>query len=236
MHSAEGVFAVAFAGAAAFAATVPLGAARHVPSIVRAGLALSIAPLAAAHASASGATMSDVGLQACIAAASGASVGIGASIIAGAAGSAGTLVDRALSAGPGNAGDVGPQGVGPFGLLLPLVFANVMCSSGALAWLMGGLSTLSDLQLHVTGEAVASLAGAAFESAAVLAAPPLFAHALATLVAGIAARVAPRINGTLLAPALGSPFALLVVLAAVPSTFSLMRQIASSAAHAALHR
>lgn len=235
MQLTEGTFAVAFAGATAFSATIPLGPARQVPAIVRVALALSITPMAA-HAGAFDGSTGEIAMHACTAAAAGASVGMTASIIAGTAGSAGALIDNALTGGPGNASDSSGRGGGAFTLLLPLVLANALCGSGALAWLIAEFATFAArVAIHVTAESSTALSRAAFDAAIILALPPLLAHALATLVAGITARVAPRINGMLLAPALGSPFTLLVVLAGVPAMFALMRHVAAGAVHAALH-
>ncbi len=121
-------------------------------------------------------------------------------------------------------------------MLLPLTFANVMCQTGVLGWLLAAYTAhsaaLTVLASHIV---VAGLARTALQAALMLALLPLCAHALATLLAGVAARVAPRVNGMLLAPAFASPLALLVVLAGVPSTFALLGNIAAAAARAAMN-
>jgi flagellar biosynthesis protein FliR len=229
----EAGFAVAFAGSAALASTLPLAGARHVPGLARAALALSITPLAAHGLG--GETIGDAGVHACLAAVGGASAGMAASILAGAVVSAAALIDQALTAGPGLGVDVSGQGAGPFSVLLPLLFANVLCQSGAFGWLLAAYAAHSaTVKILVSHVFVAGLARTALQAALTLALLPLCAHALATLLAGIAARVAPRVNGLLLAPALGSPMSLLVVLASVPATFAVLKRIADEAARAAL--
>lgn len=230
---------VALAGSTAFAATLPLAGAKHVPGIVRAALALSITPLAADTATTDAAWATVAGgvtIPACIAAATGTSVGLTASIIAGSAASTGALFDQALAGGPSNSYDATQQGSGPFSVLLPLVAANAWCSSGALAWFVAGFAGhFTALAIH-TGSAAASAAiRTAFHLTLALSLPPVFAHAVATLIAGLAARVAPRVNGMLLTPAIASPLALIAAIVGVPAMFALMRHMAAIAAHAALH-
>ncbi|HEV2908545.1 MAG TPA: flagellar biosynthetic protein FliR [Candidatus Eremiobacteraceae bacterium] len=230
---------MALAGSTAFAAVLPLAGARHVPGIVRAALALSIAPLAADSATidtAWAATGGGVTIPACIAAATGTSVGLTASIIAGSAASAGALFDQALAGGPASSNDASQQGSGPFSVLLPLVAANAWCGSGALGWLVAGFAGhFTALAVHATAAGAVDAIRTAFHLTLALALPPVFAHAVATLIAGLASRVAPRVNGMLLTPAIASPLALIVAIVGVPATFALMRHMVAIAAHAALH-
>jgi type III secretory pathway component EscT len=89
--------------------------------------------------------------------------------------------------------------------------------------------------VHVTVAGAVDAIRTAFHLTLALALPPVFAHALATLIAGLASRVAPRVNGMLLTPAIASPLALIAAIVGVPATFSLMRRMVTIAAHAALH-
>jgi type III secretory pathway component EscT len=239
VETAHPAFVLALAGSTAFAATLPLAGARHVPGIVRGALALSIAPLAANTATtdvAWTAMAGGVAIPACIAAAVGTSVGLTASIIAGSAASAGALFDQALAGGPSNSNDASQQNSGPFSMLLPLVAANAWCSSGALAWFVAGFAGhFTALAIHISSAGAAGAIRTAFHLTLALSLPPVFAHAVATLIAGFAARVAPRVNGMLLTPAIASPLALIVAIVGVPATFALMRQMAAIAARDALH-
>ena len=90
------------------------------------------------------------------------------------------------------------------------------------------------LAVHVTTAGAVDAIRTAFQLTLALSLPPVFAHAVATLVAGFASRVAPRVNGMLLTPAIASPLALIVAIVGVPATFALMRHMVAIAAHAAL--
>ncbi len=235
LPSSDFAFAVALAASVALAATVPLATANTVPGIVRLALALAMTPLCAAHLPSAPHSNAELIEQTCIAASLGATLGLSATIIASAAAAAGSLIDHAIAGGL-SGGQDGGDGTGPFALLLPLGFSYALCSVGALDRLMMGVAALgSALAIHASTGGVVGLARVACEAAAVLALPPLFANALATMVSGMVARVVPRSSGMLLVPALGSPLAVCTVLAGVGSTMVLLRDLALATGHAARH-
>jgi flagellar biosynthesis protein FliR len=235
IHSdSAGVFAVAYAGSASFAAMLPLAGARAVPPIVRLALALAMAPLVAARLG-EGPRMGDLLAGAMAAAALGSASGLSANIIAGAAAAAGALIDGALGAPAGGSERIFGQTAGPFGTLVPLGFAFMMTSSGALTWLVAGYAaSVGVLAEHFSPSVLAALGQTLFASAVTIALPALCAHAVATLVAGVIARLAPRVNGMLLAPALGSLLVLCVILGGATALFIHMAELSRLAVRAAL--
>lgn len=241
--SIDGLFAVAFAGSASLAALLPLAGARAVPAVVRLGLALAVASLASAHAVAPLASAhvvhapkaGDLLREALEAAALGGATGLGATIVAGAAASAGALMDGALGAPAIGADRIFGQGAGPFGVLAPLLFALAMTNSGALTWLIAGYAAASSsLAQHFAVATVGAVGQTLFAAALVIALPALFAHAVAALMAGVIARLTPRVNGTLLAPALQSMLVLAVVVAGASALMGSMIVLSRLAARAAL--
>src|SRR5579863_10508277 len=93
-------FALGFARAAAFAAAMPLGRSRSVPRVARVAIAVALAPLFAQHESHIVAGVDDLASLARAAllnALQGASVGLCATIVAGAAAAAGELFDAAIA-------------------------------------------------------------------------------------------------------------------------------------------
>jgi len=234
MSAAE--FAIAFAGCAALAATMPLAAARSVPAPVRGALALAIVPLAVSHEPRPVPDGTDVLWHMLSAAAFGAMFGLTSAAIAAAASSAGALIDAAFAAPPSGVDPTSGQTAGPFASLFALAYAVALTKSGALtaliatfAWSWGQASS------HFPVSGAAQLGTSLFALALTCALPALGAHALATLVAGAAARAGARINGMLLAPAL-SACAVLVAVAAGSSAlwFALERiaQLTVRATHA----
>jgi len=221
-------FVAGFAACAALVTTLPVVGARSVPSIVRAALAIALAPLAAAHVHAAvNNPASHVAIEACVAALGGATMGLCAAIVAGAAASAGALLDVAIAASPAGA-DRASGSSGPFAMLLTLGFGVVLLSSGGLTWLLSSFVALFDTangHAHAAALVVA-LGRVAYDAAIAAALPLLGACGVSSLVAAAAARAAPRINGMLLAPALSSPLALAVALAAVPGLFVLLHRLA----------
>jgi flagellar biosynthetic protein FliR len=228
-----GVFAAAFAGSAAFAALLPLAGSRAVPAVVRLALALAIAPLVVAHLGAEPRT-DHLLVQALGAIALGSAIGLGASIVAGSAAAAGALIDGALGASSIGSERIFGQGAGPFGQLAPLAFACVMTNSGALTWLVAAYTaSAGSLAQHFTAPESAALGRTLFAAALAVALPALCAHAFGALAAGIVARLSPRVNGILLAPALGSVLVLCVLLAGTTALFDLMRELSRLVVHAA---
>jgi flagellar biosynthesis protein FliR len=224
---------VAFAGAAALAATMPLAGSRAVPSFVRAGLALSVAPLAAAQV-APLSSPSETAWQVVLAAAFGATAGLSAAIVAGSASAAGALVDGAIAAPPAGFDRVFGHSAGPFATLLPLAFAFVFSGSGAMTFLIAAfLAALRSASTHVAGVGVSILGNTLFVDALVLSLPLLGAQALATIVSGVAARVAPRVNGMLLAQPLASMLGLVAAIVGIPAMLVALVRIAAVAARAA---
>ncbi len=226
-------YAVALAGSAALAATVPLAGSRAVPSFVRAGLALSVTPLAAAHVTVIASPLEAI-WQVVVAAAFGASAGLSASIVAGSVSSAGALIDGALAAPPAGFDRVFGRSAGPFATLLPLAFALVFSGTGAMTFAVAGfLAALSAASVHVASAGVTHLGGTLFACALGLSLPLLAAQMLAVLIAGVVARMAPRINGMLLAQPLGSVLGLIAVVVGIPATLVALVRIAAAAARAA---
>ena len=202
--------ALGFARAAAFVGAMPLGRARAVPRIVRVVLALTLAPIAASAQPADLSVLHDwdaLGFAALIAAAQGAAVGLFATIVAGAAASAGGLIDSALAAQPAPSRDVFGES-GPGGLF---------CTS-AFGWFFfrGPFERLTELAAtadckNISVIAVASLARACTETALACAGPAIVSQAFATVLAAGIARMAPRVNGMFLA----APVAALLVVASL---------------------
>ena len=227
-------FLEAFAGSAALVALMPLAGSRAVPAVVRLALALSIAPLGQLQferTARTGDLLADVFGSAVL----GAATGLSASAVAGAAASAGSLIDTALGASPAGAERVFGQSTGPFGMLVPLAFAVAMTGSGALTWLLAGYSAaVGSLAAHFALPHVAALGRAMFAMAVAAALPALCAHALAAFVAGCVARLAPRVNGVLLAPALSALLVLTVLTAGASALFFTVAELSRLAARAAL--
>jgi type III secretory pathway component EscT len=193
--------------------------------VVRLALALAIAPLVAARLGAEPRT-DGLLVQALGAIALGGAIGLGASIIAGSAAAAGALIDGALGASPVGPERIFGQGAGPFGQLAPLAFALVMTNNGALTWLIAAYTASEGaLAEHFALPVTAALGRTLFAASLAVALPALCAHAFGALAAGIVARLTPRVNGILLAPALGSALVLCVVLAGTAALFDLMGEL-----------
>ena len=223
----ELAFGVAFAGCAVFVATLPLAASRGVPAIVRGALALAIAPMAANSLPLAGLdAISQAGANMAV----GAVVGLSTAVISGAAAAAGGLLDTAIGAPPAGLDRVFGQNAGPFAVLVPLMFAVALCSSGGLTTLIAGFVAACSVaaRVHLTG--VSALGNLIFATAVAIALPALGAHAIATFIAGFTARVVPRINGMLLAPGVGFGLALLVATAGVPALLLAISHLAHLAA------
>ena len=229
MSAADARLAVGFAACAAVAATLPLAGARTVPGIVRAAFAIVLAPLAGLHVHAmSQVSPLSIAAEACGAAVGGAMLGLSAAILAGAAASAGALFDIAIAASPAGTDRVPDQGAGPFATLLPLGFGVMMFSSGAFTWLVAGVLATFDLaraDVH-TSNAVVALGRLMYGTAIALAFPLISAYGLSSLLAAVAARAAPKINGMLLAPSAGSVLALMMALASVPAVMAALHRLA----------
>ena len=200
--------ALAFARTAAFAAAMPLGRTRAIPIVVRAVLALGLAPVAAAARPADVAGLHDWSSLASALAGGAlqrAAVGLCATIATGSVAAAGALYDSALASQPsmshdvfGDAGPVGSICTCAFGWLFfggPFVKLVEMC-------------TVADVRA-ISASAVAALASACVQTALSMAAPALAAQTLAAVSAAGIARMAPRVNGIFL----GAPIAALLVIA-----------------------
>lgn len=239
MSDAHARLAVGFAACAALSATLPLVGARTVPVIVRAAFAITVGPIAALHAHVAGQDSAlGIAIEACTAAIVGASLGLSAAVVAGAAASAGALFDIAIIASPAGADRAPDQGAGLFATILPLGFGVAMLSSGAFTWLVTGALTTFDLAgAHVHSlNAVVALGRLLYSAVIALALPLIGAYGLSSLVAAVAARAAPKINGMLLAPSAGSAVALMMALAGVPASmaaFHRLSELAARIAHAA---
>ncbi|HEY7981283.1 MAG TPA: flagellar biosynthetic protein FliR [Candidatus Eremiobacteraceae bacterium] len=202
--------ALGFARTAAFAAAMPLGRARAVPRIVRVVLAMSLTPIAAAVRAADTPPLHDVSalaVAALSAALQGAAVGLCATIVAGAAATAGGLIDSALASQPAPLRDVFGES-GPMGSV---------CTSAFGWFFFGGAFTrlaefcvATDHQV-MSVSAIAALAGACTQTALAAAGPAIAAQAFAAVVAAGIARMAPRVNGMFL----GAPIAALLVIASL---------------------
>ena len=200
---------------------------------MRLALALAIAPLVVARVGAEPRTDQLLG-QALGAIALGSAIGLSASIVAGSAAAAGALIDGALGTSANGSERIFGQGAGPFGQLAPLAFAFVMTNSGALTWLIAAYTASEgSLVEHFTFPATAALGRTLFASALAVALPALCAHAFGALAAGVIARLSPRVNGILLAPALGSVLVLCVLLAGTTVLFDLMGELSRLVVHAA---
>jgi flagellar biosynthesis protein FliR len=205
--------ALGFARMAAFAAAMPLGRARSVPQVARVALALALTPLAAAAERSDAASLHSSGALAValmIAPLQGAAFGLCATIAAGAAAAAGSLIDGSLAMQPATARDVFDDS-GPVGLLCANVFGWLfMCGPFArLAALC-----MSAGHLSVSTGMVGALAGACVQTALGAAGPAVAAQAFAAIVAGGVSRIAPRVNGMFLSAPLCAALVLLMLAAA----------------------
>lgn len=202
--------ALAFSRTAAFAAAMPLGRTRAVPIVVRAVVALSLAPVTAAARSADVGDLHDwSSLASAMAgeALQGAAVGLCATITAGSVAAAGALYDSALASQPsilrdvfGDAGPVGSICTSAFGWLFfggPFVKLVEVCAA-------------ADVRT-IGANTVAMLASACAMTAVSMAAPALAAQVFAAVSAAGIARMAPRVNGMFL----GAPIAAMLVIAAL---------------------
>jgi flagellar biosynthesis protein FliR len=222
----------AVARTSAFAATLPVAGSGAVPRIVRGALALALVPAVAARldqASPSGFAAEAWLREAAI----GAAFGLAAAIVAAAAAAAGSLVDSALAMRPTGRETVFGETEGPFGRMFSLAFAALFFSTGAAThacerFVAASSSTTFDLSLR----GAAALARASIASSLDIAGPAIAAQVVATIVAAIVARAAPRMNGLLLASPLASAMVLLVVSGAVASTMHALVDLARRAAAA----
>jgi hypothetical protein len=160
-----------------------------------------------------------------LAAVAGAATGLAASAVTATAAAAGALFDQTLSGGPG--GPIGERG-GPISFLFALAMSLIMCQTGALGALM--VHVASAPLAHVWHfAAISSIPRIVTVAAVTIGLPILCAHAAATVVAAFTARLGPRINGMLLAPALSTPLSLAVMLAGAGSVFAWMRYLSGMA-------
>ncbi|MBV8364951.1 MAG: flagellar biosynthetic protein FliR [Candidatus Eremiobacteraeota bacterium] len=226
-------FALAYAGCAAFAALLPLRTGNAIPGIVRAAFAVALTPLAAANVRAAFLTTSTTAAHGpyaalLIIASGGASIGLVSSAVLSAAASAGALIDQALCGSQGASVEQG----GPIGLLITIGAALTLSQGGALTSLMllVCMAPYSHPQHLTDGLAFVRVGTIAAVSMAL---PALCAHALATIASALVARVAPRINGLLLAPALSTPLVLAVTLAGAATLFAWMQRLSAFASELA---
>jgi flagellar biosynthesis protein FliR len=200
--------ALAFARTAAFAAAMPLGRTRAVPIVVRAVVALCLAPAVAAARPADIAGLHDwTSLASAMAggALQGAAVGLCATVAAGSVAAAGALYDSALASQPSTLHDVFGDS-GPVGSICTCAFGWLFFS-GPFAKLVE-LCVAAEVRT-ISASAVAALASACVQTALSMAAPALAAQAFAAVSAAGIARMAPRVNGMFL----GAPIAAALVIA-----------------------
>jgi flagellar biosynthesis protein FliR len=221
--------ALGFARTAALVAAMPLGRARAVPNIVRAVLALVLAPIAEAAQpvnvsglhdwTAFATAMAGGALQ-------GAAVGLCATIAAGSVAAAGAMFDSALASQPSTLRDVFGDS-GPIGSICTSAF-GWMFFGGPFAKLVG-LCAAADVRT-ISVSTVAALAAACVQTALAMAAPALAAQAFAAVSAAGIARMAPRVNGIFL----GAPIAAVLVIASlIAGGGALLYALADIAWHAA---
>jgi flagellar biosynthesis protein FliR len=226
--------AAALAQASAFAATVPLLPYQATPRIVRAVLALMLAPLLAiASPPPDAGSLSTALIER---AAAGAAFGLCAALIASAVTAAGDLIDTALGSPPflerSAAG-------GPVARLYQIAFAATLLQSGGLTALIARFARAgASLPPHLLSwHGLGKLAGASFGASLALAGPSLFAQALATLVVGVLARAAPALNGMILGGSLASGSVLLALavgaIALRPELVEIVRETVGLATSAA---
>jgi len=206
-HATAGLSA-AVAQAAAFAATVPLMPTGATPRVARAALALVLIPLLW-NVTPSRALVGDPTSALLYGAMSGAMFGLSASVIAGAVGAAGDLIDVALGSPP--FAERAPAG-GPIARVYQLAYALVLLQSGGLTMMIAEFARASSA-LHplLTLHGLTALGSASLRTSLLIAGPSLFAQALATLIAGILSRVAPHIGGMLFSAPLVSVSVLFAV-------------------------
>jgi flagellar biosynthesis protein FliR len=208
MHSASfEALAGAAAEAIAFSAAAPL-LPGGLPSVVRVCLAISLIPILAQtvqdpqHASA-GEALATGAIE-------GAIFGVSASLVAAAVKGAGGAIDATLGSPPFLAHE-GRNGV--LERLYELAFAITLLASGGFATLILSFVHADRTLLHklLDPHEVVALAGLSLREGFVLAGPCLFAQGLATITAGILARVAPALSGVQFGTSLSSTFALLAL-------------------------
>jgi len=228
----------AIARSSAFAATAPLGGSGSIPRAVRAVLALALTPAVVTHvpvadhpaAIDSASTSSAIASEAFV----GAAFGLTAAMVAATASSAGSLIDATLaSAVVVSREAVFGGGGGPIARLYSLAFAAAFFGTGAMTHLCERFVTASsDAAIVPTVQGAVGLVRASFDASIGLAAPAIVAQLLGTIVAATASRAAPRVNGLMLSSPLVSVLLLLSLIAAAPSTLSLVVALARAAASA----
>lgn len=218
----------AFARASAFAATAPIAGSGAVPRIVRGALALTLAPAVIASARhGESVTTWPEGLVV------GATFGVTAAVVASAASAAGSLIDSSMTMRPFGHDSIFGGEQGPLGRVLSLAFATVFLSTGAMTHLCSRFVEASSSTGHVmSAYGAVALVTASFDASLDIAAPSIAAQLIATLASATAARVAPRLNGLMLASPAATAAVLVVVLAAVVPVFRALTALASLAASA----
>ncbi|MBV8164298.1 MAG: flagellar biosynthetic protein FliR [Candidatus Eremiobacteraeota bacterium] len=189
----------AAAEAVAFVAASPV-LPEGTPAIVRAGVIIAIVPvLLLAERGGYEQAPSSIFSGALI----GAAYGMGASLVAGAVKGAGDLIDAGLGSPPflsmAKAG-------GPLQRLYHLAYTLVLFGSGGFSAMVATLAGAHGLAQYpqVDVPRVIGLAVDSMRLCLLLAGPCLFAQALATIVTGLVARVAPSVGGILLGAQLSS--------------------------------
>lgn len=209
---APATLAAALVRAGAFAATVPVAGSGAVPRIVRGTLALALVPALAAnieHQPPHASSIIDFAREAII----GAAFGLAAAVVAAAAAAAGSLMDAALAMRPTGRDSIFGDVEGPLGRLFSLAYATAFLSTGAMTYLCGRfVAASSSTQIAASTRGMIHLVRASVETSLDIAAPAIVAQIFATLIAAIAARAAPRINGLFLASPLASALVLVTIL------------------------
>ena len=223
----------AFARAAAFAASVPLGASGAIPNAVRAVLAIGLTPAIVSHVEAGArrdVAPEDIAINALV----GIAFGLAATVVAAAVSSAGALLDATLASAAVIGRDpLGGSGGGPMARLYSLAFGVAFFSSGAMTHLCERFASAAPAAAAgIDAASAVALVRACFASALSLAAPAIVAQLLGTIVAAFTARAAPRVNGLMLSSPLVSALLLVMVLAAAPTTMAGIAALARAAAAA----
>jgi flagellar biosynthesis protein FliR len=206
---------------------MPIAGSGAVPRVVRGALALTLTPAVHArlHAGNASPQLPEELLT-------GVMFGITASIVAAAASAAGSLIDSSIAMRPFGLERVfgGPQG--PFGRIYSLALAMLFFASGAMTHLCSRFVDASSGTHLTSARGLIALVTTSFEASLDLAGPCIAAQLIATIGSATVARVAPRINGFMLASPAATTAVLVVLLAGIVPAFHALIALAMLAASA----
>jgi len=160
--------------------------------------------------------------------------GLGASVVANAAASAGGLIDATATSAVASQEPIFGSSGGPFARLYALAFSIAFLSSGAFIHVCSTFVRASSDAVWASGflnpHGVIAVIRSSTVAAIELAGPALAAQCFGTIVAAVVARAASRINGMMLASPLVTGLVLASTCIAAPITISRLLTLAAAAA------